>query len=284
MIAENPRIRTVFLYRAQIHISQGDNDRGLKDLDTYLVDLGNGRDPRAWVIHGLRGHLLRDRYQQLPLDKRRQPAGVALLSLAVAELGKAVASGGQAYDLFDDLGAMMEHASRLRPGHPCLLKGAGARPQQCEDAAQTRLGARVAQSARKGSADFAAAVRVDPENAEAHTALGYVRALLKHPAEAQREAGMALLHGGENYLILHNVACIYAALSQAADEQSPAHQEAAIALLRRAIALWKHAAAERKPGPSEIELIKSETAFQHLRDRADFQRLTRETSAPIGSL
>ena len=88
-------------------------------------------------------------------------------------------------------------------------------------------------STSQASADFAAATRVDPENAEAHAGLGYVRALLKHPAEAQREADMALLHGAENYLILHNVACIYAALSQASAGEAPAHQEAAIALLRR---------------------------------------------------
>jgi hypothetical protein len=130
----------------------------------------------------------------------------------------------------------------------------------------------------KASADFAAAVRVDPENAEAHTGLGFVLALEKHPAEAQREADMALSHGA----ILHNVACIYAALSHAADDQSPAHQEAAVALLQRAITLWKRAARDEKPGPSEIDLIKSEKVFQILHERADFQKLIGQESTTIG--
>jgi hypothetical protein len=59
---------------------------------------------------------------------------------------------------------------------------------------------------RMASADFAAAVRVEPENVEAPTGLGLVCTLQKHPAQAQREADMALSHGAENYLILHNVA------------------------------------------------------------------------------
>jgi tetratricopeptide (TPR) repeat protein/predicted Ser/Thr protein kinase len=273
VVAENPRIRTVFLYRAQLQISQGDNDHGLEDLDTYL-DEGSQRDPRVWVSHGLRGHLLRDRYQQLPLDKRRQPSGLALLSLSVAELGKAVTLGGRASDLFDDLGAMLEHAGR--PGQAILSYSQGLElaPKDAKLLVKRGWAFELLKQHGKASADFAAATRVDPENAEAHTGLGYVRALLKHPAEAQREADLALLHGADQYLILHNVACIYAALSQASDDQAPAHQEAAIALLRRAIALWKRAEADAKPGPSEIDLIQGEPAFQPLRGRADFQQLS----------
>ena len=272
VIAENPRIRTVFLYRAEVHIARGDNERGLRDLDTYL-DIDNRRDLRAWVNHGLRGHLLRDRYQQLPLDKRQQPAGLALLSLSVAELGSAVSSGGQTYDLFDDLGAMMEHAGRFDQAILAYSKGLELAPNYAKLLLKRGWALELFNQHERASADFAVAVRVGPENAEAHTALGYVRALLNRPVEAQREAGLALLHGGENYLVLHNVACIYAALSQASKEHSPAHQEATIALLRRAIALWKRAAAEDKPGPSEIGLIKSEKVFESLRERTDFQQM-----------
>ena len=183
----------------------------------------------------------------------------------IAELGKAVASGGQTYDLFDDLGAMMEHASRFDQAILAYSKGLELAPNNAKLLLKRGWALELLSQHERASDDFAAAVRVGPENAEAHTALGYVRALLKHSVEAQREAGMALLHGGENYLILHNVACIYAALSQVSDQESTAHQEAAIALLRRAIALWKQAAADSKPGPSEIGLIKSEKIFDSLR-------------------
>ncbi len=121
----------------------------------------------------------------------------------------------------------------------------------------------------KAQADFAAAAGVDPNNAEAHSGLGYVDALRKLPAEAQREADLALLRGANDYLILHNVACIYAALAQGGGRQTPAHEDAALALLHRAVELWKN----RKTGPNEIDLIKGETAFQMLQRRAEFKAL-----------
>ena len=130
VIAENPRIRPVYLTGRRSISPRATTTRGLEDLDTYL-DRDNRRDPRVWVIHGLRGHLLRDLYQQLPLDKRRQPSGWPLLSLSVTELGKAVAMGGRADDLFDDLGAMLEHAGRIDQAIARLLQGPGARPQGC---------------------------------------------------------------------------------------------------------------------------------------------------------
>ena len=281
VIAENPRIRTVFLYRAQIHIARGDNERGLKDLDTYL-DIGKGRDLLAWANHGLRGHLLRDRYQQLPLDKRRQPAGLALLSLSVAELGKAVASGGRTYDLFDDLGAMLEHAGRFDQAILAYSKGLELAPNNAKLLIKRGWTLELLNQHERASADFAAAVRVGPRMRKSHRP-GLCPRALNRPVEAQREAGLALLHGGENYLVLHNVACIYAVLSQASDNQSPAYKEAAVAVLGRAIAQWNCAAADNRPGPSEIALIKSEKVFDQFRDRADFQRLTRETSRTIRS-
>ena len=63
--------------------------------------------------------------------------------------------------------------------------------------------------------------------------LGLRGCAAKLPAEAQREADLALLRGANDYLILHNVACIYAALSQTGGRQTPAQQDAAIALLAR---------------------------------------------------
>jgi tetratricopeptide (TPR) repeat protein len=281
VVAENPRSRTVFLYRAQVHISQGKIDRGLHDLDAYL-NVESQRDPRAWVVHGLRGHLLRDLFQQLPLKKRRQPSGMALLSLAVAELGSAVASGGRAHDLFDDLGATLEHAGQVDQAILAYTRALELAPKDTKILVKRGWARELLNQHTSASADFAAAVSVDPENAEAHTGLGFVRAIQKQPAAAQREADLALLYGAENYLILHNVACIYAALAQAPDDQAPAHQETVIAVLRRAIAIWKRAAADAKPGPDETELIESEEVFKSFRGRPDFQQLSDRGSTPAG--
>ena len=120
----------------------------------------------------------------------------------------------------------------------------------------------------KAESDFAAAVRVDPDDAEAHSGLGYVRALRKLTPDAQRQADLALLHGGNNYMVLHNVACIYSALSETDVQQAQLHQEVAMALLRRAVKLWKEMG-----GPNEITLIKGDPAFKCLKDRPDFKKL-----------
>ena len=101
--------------------------------------------------------------------------------------------------------------------------------------------------------------------------MGYIRALQKLAPAAQQEADLALLHGGDKYLILHNVACIYAALSETGGPQAVANQDVAVALLRRAVQLWTRA----ESGPSEIDLIKGESAFRPLRERADFKELLR---------
>ncbi len=62
--------------------------------------------------------------------------------------------------------------------------------------------------------DFAAAVAVDPGDGEAYSGLGYTEAVLKLPVQARRHANQAVLYGAGDYLVLHNVACIFAALAK----------------------------------------------------------------------
>src|SRR5207245_5334656 len=63
-------------------------------------------------------------------------------------------------------------------------------------------------------ADFAAIVKDHADHAEAHVGLAYVAACQNKQADAFREANLALLHGAGDFLILHNVACVYAELSE----------------------------------------------------------------------
>ena len=118
--------------------------------------------------------------------------------------------------------------------------------------------------------DFARALKLDASNAEAHTGLGYVRACREAPADAQHEAAAALLHGGGDYLILHNIACIYARLSRSDKKRETAYQDLTIDLLRRAVDLW----GRREAGPDERDLIARESAFPPaLKAREEFRRL-----------
>jgi hypothetical protein len=119
--------------------------------------------------------------------------------------------------------------------------------------------------------DFEAILKDHPDDAEAHSGVAYVRACLNEPAEATREAHLALLHGGAgDFLILHNVACVYAELAEANAGQEKQYQDLAVDELRRAVELWK-----REPASlSEMTLIEQEPAFRpSLRNRPDFQKL-----------
>jgi hypothetical protein len=107
-------------------------------------------------------------------------------------------------------------------------------------------------------------------SAEALAGLGYVEARLRQSAEAQRHAALAVLQAGNDYLILHNVACIYSRLADNNLSTARAHEDAAIALLARAVQIWR----TTRSGPSELELVQLEAAFgTSLRARAEFRAL-----------
>src|SRR5262249_18268897 len=108
----------------------------------------------------------------------------------------------------------------------------------------------------KAREEFTAAVRLDPGYADAHAGLGYILALQKSSHEAQHEAARALAHGADDYLILHNVACIYAVLAQIEKGQAKQHEDMALALLRRALGQGKEQWQGGGAGPGEPEAFR----------------------------
>jgi tetratricopeptide (TPR) repeat protein len=275
VVKERPDLRHVYTDRAQIFLARGQEAKALEDINSYL-SLGGPYDPKSAAGHAQRGRLFRF----LELAPALQKTKVAL---AVADLDEAVRLGFRSADLFDDLGAMLEQDERLegevrlKAAIAAYSKGLDLRPKDVlllikRGWAWDGLGQRD-----KAHADFQAALRQEPNNAEAHSGLGYLRAVAKLPAGAQQEADLALLHGADlpperRYLVLHNVACIYAKLAEADARQATAYQDVAIALLRRAIDLWKRGGS----GPSEIQQIEGEPAFPPaLRERPEFKALLR---------
>jgi tetratricopeptide (TPR) repeat protein len=276
VISEIPAQREAYRYRAEIHFSRGQRDQGMKDVDNY-ASLALRAPSDEWEMHGRRGRLLRWWHAELPLQQRSRPRGMRLANLAREEMLEAVKKGGAAPGLFEDLGAIDEHLGKPAEAMQAYDVGLSRSPNDVK----LRLLRGWVLDGRgdhaKALADFAVAAKVEPTNAEAHTGLGYESALMKQSVEAQREADSALLHANDKYMVFHNVACIYAVLSQAGDRNAQADQALAVALLQRAVKVWKSG----ELGPNEIELIKGDPTFAPLRGRNDFQELIKDGSVSL---
>ncbi len=278
LVKENPAFRPAYLSRAQVHFLRGDDIHGLADLTAFL-DLARPApfDPKDPQLLARRGRLLRQlvpRWGLAPADYR------AKLKLTWDELEAARQRGYDSAELFDDLGSVAH--LRNEPGAALAAYGEALKsaPPDLAVKVHTKRGWIYAQSLEapqcsQAREDFTAALALRPAHADAHAGLGYVRALERVPAEAQREAALALSYGGDDYLILHNVACVYAALSRTETGQAKAHQDAAMDLLRRAVALCRRAG----DGPREVWNIRWDPALKVLSPRPDFQELVAEPDA-----
>jgi tetratricopeptide (TPR) repeat protein len=267
VVKERPDLRSVYTDRAQIYMAKGEEPRALEDLDRYIA-LAGPYDPNSAAGHAARGHLFRFLKVAPSLEERKSRLGLA-------DLDEAVRKGASSVELFDDLGATLETAGKTKEAVLAYSKGLELNQNDVILLVERGWALEALGKHNEAQGDFLAALRREPKNAEAHSGLGYVRAVLKAQEAAQQEADLALLHVAEmpldrQYLVVHNVACIYATLSQVDAKRTVTHQDVTIALLRRAIELWK----QGKGARSEIELIQDEPAFPAgLRKRQDFNDL-----------
>ncbi len=270
--AANPGFRPVCLRRAEIGLLRGEDARALNELDAFLAG-GRPREVRSREAHEQRGRLLRYLVPRLklPAARRRQK-----LELALGELTRAAELGGRSAALFDDLGSVWELLGQDQEAVGAYTRG--LKEAAADAPLHVKRGwvlVRLQEYAR-ARADFVGALRTEPTNAEAHTGLGYVRACQGDAADALEQASQALLHGAGDYLVLHNVACIYGRLSRDDAARATAYQDTALAFLRRAVELWKWGGA----GPNEMQLIRQEGAFPAaMRDREDFRDLLKDDTS-----
>ncbi|HEY2881515.1 MAG TPA: protein kinase [Pirellulales bacterium] len=189
---------------------------------------------------------------------------------AVNQLQLAIDAGDTTSEVWQHLGACYELLGNANRAIEAYTKALGLAADRTTVLNQRGWAYANAGQLDLAKADFEAALRSQASNAESHTGLGYVLAAGGADVVARREASSALLLEADNYLVLHNVACIYGRLSTsgtALDES----ENLAIAILRQAVALSKQAAG----GPDELALIRAETtAFpDSLRHRPEFQSL-----------
>lgn len=271
VIDEKPEFRSPYQFRALIHISHGDVDPAIQDINHYLGILPGG-DPNTWESYALRGKHLRYLFTERSHVKGQQQSTQAIGNLALKQLNQAVKLGGdRSADLYDDLGSMLEFMGKPAEALTAYNRGIDLDPRYVRLLLKRGWCHELTQGNHdRALADFSAALAIDPTNAEGHTGVGYVRAIKKGGPEALNEANLALLHGAEDYLVLHNIACIFSTLSRGEDRQSGDYQNTAMALLQRAVKLWKKA---DQKGPNEIELIRDDPALDVLKSRPDYQKL-----------
>jgi serine/threonine protein kinase/tetratricopeptide (TPR) repeat protein len=237
------QIRAAYLTLFAIDFRDGDVKQSLNQLTQYI---NAGRNPplddKNWELHYLRGLLLGRLVGSAE-------GGKALLQ----ELETAERLGGRSASLYYELGAAHYYGRRPDKAVAYLTKAWDAAPGDPLAAAALRdlrikilnlRGWTYAQRLErpdyeKASGDFAQVLnrKVDPQNAEAYSGLGFVYARQGQIQEAQSAAGMALAYGAGKYLVLHNVACIYAELSVSDKPNTELHAGMAIKYIRRELEL-----------------------------------------------
>jgi tetratricopeptide (TPR) repeat protein len=265
VIKQRPEYYPAYLLRAQVQLVQSRQVQGLEDLASVAKLTATGPSDAPGALFAQRGRLFRRLAPELP-----QGAALKAVELADEDLEQAVKLNPKSVSAWADVGAVREMLGRNDAAIAAYTQAIQLDPADVKSQMNRAWVYQRLTQYDKAQADFQAVISRDPANAEAHTGSGYVYACQNHYDEAHEQAERALLHGAGDYLILHNVACIYAEISKTQSQRTRELQDAAIATLSRAIELWHRG----NLGPDEIDQIKHEPAFaQSLRARPEFQQL-----------
>ncbi len=279
VVAQRPSFLPVYAVRAKTFFLLHKAEAGLEDL-TALARLEAGPDfnPQSPQAYEQRGRHLLHLSSELPAivqKELREAVQKQVLDLSLEQLQKAVELGDQSAALFDDLGVAFERYGRVPDAIQAYSQGLELSPDHIKLHIKRGWAYLLAERYAEGQADCSWALKRDPANPWARAGLGYANARLNIPAAAGIESLYALLNGAEDYLVLHNLACIQVRLSLLHDDQAANRQDLAVALLQRAVQR-----AEREGAiADELEQIRREPDFEPLRNRSDFQRLLDNSAA-----
>lgn len=267
VLAARPDFRLAFWFRAKAQFRLGDFENGLADLKQF-AELDKRQSTLGPADEFLvLGKNLRNMAQELEGKTRQQ-----LLLAAAAQLQSALAAGSPTAEMWRQLGTVHELTAKSDDAIACYSKGLGSFADHVPLRVMrgwAYVGMKQYDSARD---DFAEAVRLAPNDPEAHAGLGYALAELGRLDDARQEASAALLFGAQNQLVLHNVACIHGRLSETESERRIEHENLALEALTRASLLSR----QNPIGPEADEraLIRGEKSFPaSLWARPELQRL-----------
>ncbi|HUO08573.1 MAG TPA: protein kinase [Phycisphaerae bacterium] len=270
LLAQRPAFTSAALLRARLAILQGQPADSLKPLNALLAAINLPLDSQSTAASlARRGHLFRLVATQLSGEAAR-PA----LQLAGADLQRALSLSPPTALECADLGAVLESLDHLQPAIAAYTQALQLAPDRAQLHIDRGWALQKSNQSAAAREDFAAAIALDPAGPEAHVALGYLEACARNSDRAQQEAAEALLTGSADYLVLHNVACIFGELSRPVSAAQTDYQNTALLSLRHAIDLYQ----SNTLGPDEFRLIQSEPAFPPaLKHRREFVQLL-ETS------
>jgi serine/threonine protein kinase/Flp pilus assembly protein TadD len=281
-----PDFAAAMLLQSRIYFLTGNFERGTSCLNSWLASnaarggsaaTDQSFDPAAWQVCLERARFLRRLLSSaiptgIELDRK------SLLTQAQSELQEAIRQGGNSAELYSETGSVLELFGAADDALAAYSKSLTVKPDN--DTLLVKRGWLQVLRLRNGDgaiADFEAALQVNPNNAEAHSAHGFLLALQNPSADAEQAAVRAILHGAGDYLILHNVACIYAELAAASQpDKAAGYEQSALDVLKRGLALWQKG---NRSGPDAVQLARGESSFRNLAKREDFKTLLDSAAA-----
>jgi len=279
VLTARPGLAPARLLRSQIHFLTGEMELGKLDLNLWLASTqrnvmpatkGDKFDADNWQACFERARFVR-RLLSSSIPEHVTVNRKGLLEFALTELQAAITQGGKSADLFSEAGSVLELMGAGPDAHAAYSKSLETKPDN--DTLLVKRGWLLALRLNRPNeaiADFEAALRVNPENAEAYSARGFLLALGNPSMSAERAALQAILHGAGDYLILHNVACIYAELAARSPERASDYEQAALDVLSRGLHLWQKG---NRSGPNAIQLARHEPSFRILSKQVGFLKL-----------
>jgi serine/threonine protein kinase/tetratricopeptide (TPR) repeat protein len=267
-LGQRPDFAPAHLLGAQIYFCRGEDSRGMESVDAALAcGPPSTVHPDSDESRIARGRVLRKLAMGLDLASQQH---VLRLALREFESVGGHDTGQEVTEIKDLFGLAAESIQAYTERLAVAPHDLATRKKRGWDYV-------TLQSYDLAAADFETILQQDPEDAEAHSGLGYVLARRGARAPSELEAAKAILYGAHGFLVLHNVACIYAELAETNPEQRTHYEDLAITMLQRAVMLVRQTAS----GVDERELLRTEPAFHDsLRRRPEFRQLLDSAAEP----